>query len=162
MNCDDIRIMISDYIDYELPKEEEGFLFTHLAACSECCEEFKRQNQIQHEVKIHQKDVSEKFEKRIFSSIQGKNKSFTQKWITKPTPAYINYILGIVILVITVFSFIQVSALRYDLHSFQDKYANSVKQIQSKTEQIYFLMNGLPSANVIGEIKNLIVVKAKI
>ena len=74
MNCDDIKMMISDYIDNELQKEKEGFLFTHLASCRDCREEFKLQNQMQHEVKVNQKEVSGKFEERIFNSIERREK----------------------------------------------------------------------------------------
>ena len=76
MNCDNIKMMISDYLDTELPKGEEGFLFTHLATCSDCREDFKQQQLIQHEVKVNQKEVSEKFEERVVDSIELRKKSF--------------------------------------------------------------------------------------
>lgn len=162
MNCDDIKMMISDYIDNELQKEKEGFLFTHLAACSDCREEFKQQNKIQHAVKINQKEISEKFEERIYNSVRKRNTTFAQKWITKPTPVYINYVLAVVIIVITFFSFLQLSSLKYDLNSSQVLYKNSINQIKSKTNQINFIMNSLPTATVTQKIENLVVVKAKI
>jgi predicted anti-sigma-YlaC factor YlaD len=148
MNCEEIKIMISYYIDNELAQEKEGFLFTHLSTCSNCREEFKQQNQIQHEVKIHQKEVSEKFEERVFSSIQQKNKTFTHRWITKPTPAYINYLLGIVILAITVFSFLQLNSLRYDLNNFQERYKSAFEIIQFQTQQINLMMNSIPAVEI--------------
>ncbi len=162
MNCNDIKLMISEYLDNELTKEKEAFLFTHLSSCDECREEFKQQNLIQHEVKINQKEVNEKFEQRVFDSIQNKEQPIIKRWITRPTPVYVNYLLGVVIIVITLFSFLQLSSLRYDLNDYQQSYIESVTEIQSKTNQINFIMNSLPTATVTQKIENIVVVKAKI
>lgn len=150
MNCDDIKLMISEYLDNELTKEKESFLFTHLSSCDECREEFKMQNSIQYEVKIHQKEVSEKFEQKVFDSIQNREKPFIQKWFTKPTPAYINYVLGIVIVVITLFSFLQLNSLRNDLNNFQEKYEVAFDKIQFQAQQINLMMNSIPAVQIIG------------
>lgn len=141
-------MMISDYIDNELLKGEEGFLFTHLANCSECREEFKVQNQIQHEVKIHRKEVSENFEKRVFNSLQQRRKTFAQRWITKPTPVYVNYVLGFVIILITLFSFLQLSSLRYDLNSFRERYEASLQQMNYQASQMFLMMNSMPAVEI--------------
>ncbi len=148
MNCDDIKLMISSYIDNELPKGEEGYLFTHLANCSDCREEFKIQNQIQHEVKLNQKEVRGEFEERIYSSVRERRATFTQRWITKPTPVYINYLLGAVIIVITLFSFLQLSSLRYDLNSFQVRYSNSIQKVSEQTEIVKILLKSLKPIKV--------------
>lgn len=94
MTCDDIRIMIYEYLDGELPKEKEAFLFIHLSNCVECREEFKQQNLIKHEVHIHQKEVSGRFEKRVFDSVKSSNKTFMKNYITRQSPVYFNYMLG--------------------------------------------------------------------
>ncbi|PKL82881.1 MAG: hypothetical protein CVV24_07750 [Ignavibacteriae bacterium HGW-Ignavibacteriae-3] len=148
MNCDEIKMMISDYIDNELQKEKEGYLFTHLAACGECREEFKEQNRIQNEVRINQKEVSEEFEKRVFNSIGEKRKTFAQRWITKPTPVYVNYVLGLVIIVITFFSFIQLNSLRYDLNVFRQRYEASIRQMNYQASQMYLMMNSMPAVEI--------------
>lgn len=150
MSCDNIKMMISDYIDNELPKGEEGFLFTHLANCSDCREEFKIQNQMQHEVKVNQKEVSGKFEERIFNSVRERKQTFARRWITKPTPVYVNYVLGIMIIVITLFSFLQLSSLRYDLNSFQERYESAIDRVQFQTQQINLMMNSIPAVQITG------------
>ena len=141
-------MMISEYIDNELPKGEEGYLFTHLANCSDCREEFKAQNQIQHEVKIYQKEVSAKFEQKVFNSVREKRTTFTQRWITKPVPVYVNYVLGAVLIVITLFSFLQLSSLKYDLNSFQVKYSNSMQKVNEQTEIVKILLKSLKPIKV--------------
>ena len=148
MNCDDIKLMISEYLDNELTKEKEAFLFTHLSSCMDCREEFKIQNSIQHEVKINQKEVNEKFEQRVFDSIQNKEQPFIKRWITRPTPAYINYVLGIVVIVITLFSFLQLSSLRSDLNNFQEKYESAFEKIQFQAQQINLMMSNMPAVQI--------------
>lgn len=148
MNCDDIKLMISEYIDNELTKEKEAFLFTHLSSCLDCREEFKVQNQIQNEVKKNQKEVSERFERRVFDSIQKKEQHLIKRWITKPTPAYINYALGIVVILITLFSFLQVSSLRKDLNNYQEMYSSSIKQTGEQAEMIKILLKSLPPIRI--------------
>jgi len=150
MNCDEIKLMISEYLDNELPKQKEVFLFTHLSSCTNCREEFKQQDQIQHEVKIHQKEVSDKFEQRIYKSIQNREKTSAQRWITKPTPIFINYLLAIVIVLITIFSFYQLGSLRYDLNNFQERYESALNRIQFQTQQINLMMNSMPAVQITG------------
>jgi predicted anti-sigma-YlaC factor YlaD len=140
--------MISAYIDNELPKGEEGFLFTHLANCGDCREEFKAQALIDHEVKINQKEVSENFEARIFNSVRERKNTFAQRWITKPTPVYVNYLLSAVILLIMLFSFIQISSLRQDLNLFQARYEASLRQMNYQASQMYLMMNSMPAVEI--------------
>lgn len=148
MNCDDIKLMISEYLDGELVKEKEAFLFTHLSACGDCREEFKIQNSIQHQTKINQREVSDRFEKKLFSTIENRNKTFAHRWITKPTPVYINYLLGIIVIAITLFSFLQTASLRNELYAFQMRYENSLQQINYQAMQMYNMMNSLPAVEI--------------
>lgn len=148
MNCDEIKLMISEYLDGELVKEKEAFLFTHLSSCGECREEFKIQNSIQHQTKLHQREVTDRFEKRLFSTIENRNKTFAHRWITKPTPVYINYLLGVIVIAITLFSFLQTTSLRNELYAFQLRYENSLQQINYQSMQMYNMMNSLPAVEI--------------
>lgn len=148
MNCDDIKLMISEYLDGELCKEKEAFLFTHLSSCGDCREEFKIQNSIQHQTKINQMEVSEKFEKKLFSGIEKEEKTFAHRFITKPTPVYINYLLGAIVIAITLFSFMQTASLRNELFAFQMRYENSLQQINYQSMQMYNMMNSLPAVEI--------------
>jgi len=148
MNCEDIKLVISDYLDGEFSKEQESFLFTHLASCSDCREDFKIQSSIQHTTKTNMKEVPESFEKKLFAGIEKEEKTFANRWITKPTPVYFNYILGVVILALTLFSFYQISTLRYDLNVFQSRYETSLQQINYQSMQMYNMMNSLPAIEI--------------
>lgn len=78
MNCDEIKYMISDYLDGELSKEKESFLFTHLSKCTDCREDFKVQNSIQNQTKTNMKEVPESFEKKLFAGIEAEERSFAK------------------------------------------------------------------------------------
>lgn len=148
MNCNNIEHMISEYLDNELPKEKEGLFFTHLSTCSNCREEFRLQNLIQHEVNIYQKEVSTLLDERVFSTIQEKNKSFTKRFIHRQTPAYINYALGILIVVITIISFFQLGVLKNELDSFKDRYETALERIHYQKQQINLMMNNMPAVQI--------------
>lgn len=148
MNCDNIKLMISEYLDGELSKERESFLFTHLSSCGDCREEFKIQNSIQNQTKINQKEVSGDFEKKLFAEIEKQEKTFAHRFITKPTPVYINYLLGLIVVAITLFSFMQTASLRNELYAFQMRYENSLQQINYQSMQMYNMMNSLPAVEI--------------
>lgn len=150
MNCDDIKLMISEYLDDELPKGKDIILFTHLSGCTECREEFKHQNLIQHTVKLNRREVSGRLEQRIFNSIQNE-KRISVKWIARPVPAYINYILGLIIVLITLFSFMQVSSLRYDLNDIRARYDTAIDRIQYQSRQMDLIMNNVPAVRITGQ-----------
>jgi len=148
MNCEDIKLMISEYLDGELIKEKESFLFTHLSSCVDCRDEFKLQNTIQHQTKINQKEVSGSFERNLFAEIEKQEKTFAHRFITKPTPVYINYLLALLVVAITLFSFIQTASLRNELYAFQMRYETSLQQINYQSMQMYNMMNSLPAIEI--------------
>jgi len=151
MNCDGIKLMISEYLDDALLKEKEVLLFTHISICANCREEFKQQNLIQHTVKINQRDVPGRLEDRIFDSIRhGENKQ-QYRWFAKPVPAYINIILGIVLVIIVLFSYLQVSSLRYDLNDIKVRYDTALERIQYQSQQMNLLMNNAPAVKITGQ-----------
>jgi hypothetical protein len=147
MNCHEINIMISEYLDNELTKEREGFLFTHLSSCSDCREELKKQLQIQHQVKLNQKEVSSRFEERIFYSMSNK-KHHSPKIFAKPLPAYISYALGFVVVLISLFSYLQINQLTRDLNIFANRYEQTIQQMNYQASQMNLMMNSMPAVNI--------------
>lgn len=150
MSCNDIKIMINEYLDNELPKGKDGVLFTHLSTCSECRDEFRQQNLIQHELMLHKLKVPDSLEERIFNSIKQRNRVSPSVMLAKPIPVYISYILGIVILTLMIFSYFQISALRYEVNIFQDNYESAMERIQIQTQQMNLIMNNMPAVQITG------------
>lgn len=141
MNCEEIKIMIYEYLDGELPKGKEAFLFTHMAGCSDCREEFKQQSLIKNEVQINRKDVPVNFENRVFDSIKSNNKTFIQKYVTKQIPVYFNYMLGGIIIIIVLLSFLQIGSLRADLNDFKGKYEAALFEYKFQSNRLSTIMN---------------------
>lgn len=141
-------MLISDYLDGEITKEKEAYLFTHLASCTNCREEFKVQSKIQHQVQLNQKEVNDKFEQRLYTSIHDKQKTFHSNWLTKQSPVYVSYILGLLVLAVTVISFLQVNSLSNELNVFQRRYEASIQQINYQSLQMYQLMNSMPAVEI--------------
>lgn len=147
--------MISEYLDNELPKGKEGVMFTHLSICQECREEFRQQNLIQHSIKAGMKKVPEKLEEHIYQSIRSKDRKPAGTVFIRPVPAYVSYILSIVILVLMLFSYLQINALRYDLHSFQGRYDNALERIQIQSQQMNIMMSNMPAVKIDGNTARL-------
>jgi predicted anti-sigma-YlaC factor YlaD len=151
MNCVEIKLTISEYLDNELSKEKEIVFFTHISGCPDCREEFKHQNLIQHTIKLHQHEVTSRLEQKIFNSLKQEKKSSIYKWIALPVPVYINCILGMVIIIIALFSFLQLSALRNDLSDIRAKYHTALEGIQYQSQQMDLLMSNMPAVKIIGQ-----------
>ncbi|MGA7720959.1 MAG: zf-HC2 domain-containing protein [Ignavibacteriaceae bacterium] len=151
MKCDEIKLMISEYLDDELSKEKEIMLFMHISGCPDCREEFKHQNLIQHTVKLHQHEVSDRLEQKIFNSIKDEKKSSVYKLINSPVPVYINFILGLVIVIIALFSFLQLTSLRNDLNDINAKYNTALEGIQYQSQQIDLMMSNMPAVKITGQ-----------
>jgi predicted anti-sigma-YlaC factor YlaD len=133
--------MIQEYLDGDLQKEKEAFLFTHLSSCPECREEFKQQNLIKTEVQIHQKEVSGKFEQRLFDSLKSSNHTFIQRYITRRSPVYFSYMLGGVIIAVILLSILQIGSLRADLNDFKGKYEAALFEYKAQTNKMNSIIN---------------------
>ena len=146
MDCEQINLMISEYLDNELDKGKEGILFSHLSKCSECREEVETQNLIQNKIKLHQKEVSERFEEKIYSSI--KNKMHVQAPVAKRAYIYSSYTLAFVVSVIALISFLMFSSIKSDLNKLEQKYGAAVERIQFQNQQLNLMMRNMPAVQI--------------
>lgn len=142
MNCDEIKLMISEYLDNELLKEKETFLFTHLFSCDGCREEFKVQNQIQNEVKKNQKEVSEKFEQRVFDSIANKKSESVPRNTARSV--FISSSIAAIVIFLIAFSLF----LFFQMSNYSKQLETATKQMSQQTELIRVLMHNVPAVQV--------------
>lgn len=154
MKCEDINLMISEYLDDELPKEKEGYLFTHFSTCSECREEFKQQIRIQNEIILNRKKVPEHLESRVLYSIEKKNTDIIKKHLAG-LPATLSYVLAIVVVIIAIFSFYQIQSLKTDLGNFQERYESAIERIEFQNHQMNLMMSNMPSVQISGNPEEL-------
>ena len=148
MNCNDIHIMIYEYLDNELTQEKEGVLFTHISTCLSCRQEFKVQSKIQNEVALHMKKVPAKLEERIFESIENRSAATQIIRHTRSVPVYLNFALGIIIIAFALFSFFQISSLKNDVNTFREGYQIAMERMQYQTQQMSLYMNNMPAVQV--------------
>lgn len=141
MQCEKTMMMINDYIDGELEKEKEAFLFSHIAECHSCREEFKQQSKIKHEVIINQKEVSPQFEERIFRAIKRKETTSIKKYFNRQSPNYFSYMLGGIVILILLWSLHQIGTLRADLDEFKGKYEAALFEYNSQSKRLNFLIS---------------------
>lgn len=104
MSCEKIELMISLYLDDELTKEEESYLFTHLNTCTNCRDEFKRQNIIQSKVVSGEIDVRNDTDMKIFQKI-GERKHSVLKIIIGQSK--ITYALAAVLIIMAITAVLQ-------------------------------------------------------
>src|ERR1035437_8466221 len=151
MNCDDIKMMISEYFDNQLPKGKESFLFTHLSTCGDCRIEFILQNRIQHEVKINQKDVSERLEEKVFATITKKSQEKISLTFRNRMLVSISYTAAIVFIIVATFFFVQSINYRQEIKTISERL-----DIQEKMFKKYYNSNQ-PDENAINVQKAIIV-----
>lgn len=147
MNCSEINIMINRYSDGELTKGEEGALFMHLAACSECRDEFKILGRIQNEFLLEQQEVPESVEKRIFDSVKNSHKSFAPGFFAREIPAYYFYAVTVLIVISSFIVYREIREMKYSIDE-------KVEHINFQQQQINSLIEGMPAVKVRAVVSN--------
>jgi predicted anti-sigma-YlaC factor YlaD len=154
MNCDDIKIMIYEYLDGELPKEKEAFLFTHMANCVKCREEFKQQNLIKHTVQINQKEVSVKFEERLFKAVAGTKMKSMAPVSGIGIKTRVSYAVAVLLLVTSIILFSEGAGYKQQLQ-------NVSYRIEEQNKLIKALFNSIPFDENAVNVQKPIIVSAK-
>jgi predicted anti-sigma-YlaC factor YlaD len=150
MNCDAIQILISEYLDNELPPEKEGSLFTHLAGCQECRKEFRDQGLIHNQVQLHMHKIPGELEEKMYNSIKNRNAVFSLNRIVRPAPVYISYGLGFAIIILMIFSFLQIYSLKNDVSALRNGYHAAMERVQYQNQQMNLMMNTMPAVQISG------------
>jgi len=135
MSCSKIETMISSYLDNELPKEEEAFLFTHISSCPECREEFKKQNLINHKIQSRQIEVPPELDSRIFDTLKGRKSPAVLPSAGRPVLSYLNYFLSAVIVMLIIFSIVQLTQ--------NANYQTQLRNVETQIEKQNKLINSL-------------------
>jgi predicted anti-sigma-YlaC factor YlaD len=141
MNCTEKITMIHSYLDGELPKSEEPVLFTHLANCPHCRDEFKLLGTIQNEFLSAQEEFPPALENRIFSSIRAHRTSFFSTYVARGVPAYVFYLSTIVVVVTSFYLYGEVSDMKNNI-------AKKSEQIEFQQIQLNSLLESMPAAKV--------------
>ncbi len=152
MNCDKNKELIQLYIDGELEKEKEAYVFTHLSGCEECRSFFRTLAAIT--ANIHKEEFPNELETRIFNSINAKETKRENKFFRKVFIRTISYAAALFLLAASLFLYQQAN-------DYKNEVINMNRQIQSQTQMIDLLYNTMPPTVVRAKFDHEIIIKTK-
>ncbi len=152
MNCDKNKELIQLYVDGELDREKEAYIFTHLSGCNECRLFFRTLNTIS--LNIRKEEFPNELETRIFNSLIEKETKLKNKFFTKAFVRAVSYAAALFLLVASIFLYGQVND--YKLIT-----VGMNQQIKSQAQTIDLLYNTLPPTVVQAKFNHEIIVRAK-
>lgn len=149
----ELREMIDLYFDNEMKKENETVLFEMLAQSTEAREYFSNLHRLSKEISAADIEFPAVLEEKIFNSL--KEKKNTGSFLNYRVTRVMAYAAVIVIIIAGLFIFNEASHYRKELITLN-------KKISNQNETIQQLYNSIPSAVVVANRKDEIIVKAKL
>jgi hypothetical protein len=144
--------MINSYLDGELERSSESFLFAQLSENDEAREYFKNLSNLKKAVKNSFEEFPEELDTRILKSINSKNSSEIK--IFSRQRVFIGFSIAALIILI-IFS----SYLFFNISSYNKKVEKLSQKVISQSRTIEMLYNSLPGIEVEAILKNAIVIK---
>ena len=96
MNTEQLMIMINEFVDGELPKEKEAFLFTELSNDEVAREYFKKVNSLKLITKEQAEAFPAQLDSKILNEIKNKTSYFSLANLKANAVSYLSYIILIV------------------------------------------------------------------
>ena len=155
MDCEKYKYLIQEFHDGELDKGKEAFIFTHLSTCSECRDFFSSLNTLSLAASEENTEFPSLLETRIFYSIDQKNTGNNILWVNKKVPAYVLYLLSVVIIAMGFYLFKSTTEYRNELHE-------AVQIVKQKDKEMQLIMNSLDEIKVESRFDNEIIIKAEL
>lgn len=154
MNDEKLEVMINEFLDGELPKEKENYLFTALGNDEEAREYFKKLNSIKLVVSDSAEDFPSSLEESIFTELKTTHKKSQNTFFAKNRVSFLTYALTVLILIMSYFF--------YDQYNYQkDQLEIAQKQMNQQEQLIEFIMNNqLPPVTVEPDSENEIIIQA--
>jgi len=144
--------MINSYLDGELEKSSESFLFTQLAINAEAREYFRHLNSLKTVVEESIGEFPEELDAKILKSISSENSSAI-KLISRER-AYAGFFIAASIILLIISSY-----LFFNISSYNEKVDELSRKVVIQTRTIQMLYNSLPGIEVEATINNAIIVK---
>lgn len=137
----ELEMMINEFIDGELDKSKEGFLFTQLSMDENLREYFKKCSSLKNEFQKLNEEFPSSLDSKILNSLTSienpKRVNSTQNNIQK----YSGYLFVVILLLVSIF-FINESRI----NSIQLE--RTVRQIENQEQMIKLLINSIPAAEI--------------
>lgn len=157
MNIDDLKMMVSEYIDGELKKEKEPILFTALSDNEELREFFKNMQSIKTVVDDSTEEFPQELEERIFYSIGEKEKKsfFGLDFLKGNRLGFLAYSFSVLLMFLTFYFY-------FETKEYKHKVDNIMNTINRQNKTIEILMDSrLPDAIIPTDYINEVIVKPK-
>lgn len=116
MNCEKYQMLIQEFNDGELEKGKESLIFTHLSQCSECRDFMKGLNQLNLFAQEEVKEFPSILDEKIFRAIEKREMKMQSNIFTRRVPAYVSYMLGVIIVLVSIYFFNSTNEYRRELH----------------------------------------------
>lgn len=152
MKDNKLEEMINSYLDGELERSRESFLFTQLAGNDEAKEYFKHLSNIKSVVEGSFEEFSEELDARILKSINSENSSGIKIFSRQRVFIGISIAASILLLIISSYLFFYIS-------SYSEKVDELSRKVIIQSRTIEMLYNSLPAVEVEATLKNAIIIK---
>ena len=151
---ENLKKIINEFLDGELPKEKENYLFTALGNNDEAREYFKKINSIKMAVLQTKEEFPSELEESIFTKLKNSKSKPVFSILSKNRFSFITYSLIIILFATGYFFFNEYNYQKTELEL-------AKKQLKQQEELINVVMtNQLPPVTVEPEFENEIVVQA--
>ncbi|MFA7289108.1 MAG: hypothetical protein WC055_09530 [Melioribacteraceae bacterium] len=141
MTNEELEIMINEFVDGELDKSKEGYLFTQLSK-NDCLREyFKKCGIIKNEFQKSNEKFPFSFDAKILNSLREADIKTTPHYSQNYIQKYLVYLLVIVMVAISVY-FIKESQIN------SKQLERTVMQVENQEKMIKLLINSIPSAEI--------------
>ena len=141
MKIDELEIMINEFLDGELDKSKEGFLFTQLSLDENFREYFKKHTSLRNEFQNLNEEYPSSLDSEILNSLIKIKPSKEVYSFQNNVAKYSGFLVAIILLILSIF-YINESRI----NSIQLE--RTIKQVENQEQMIELLINSIPAAEI--------------
>jgi predicted anti-sigma-YlaC factor YlaD len=153
MNCVKNKEMIQLYVDDEMEKSKEPYIFDHLANCEECRLFFRALNVVSSS--LVKEEFPPELEKRIFTSLIEKERKGKNKFLKRIFLPAFSYTAAFIILLAGILFYLKMNEYRREIEVIN-------QQVKYQSQTIELLYNSLSPTVVHASYDHQIIIKAKL
>ncbi len=141
MKNDELEIMINEFLDGELDKSKEGFLFTQLSLDENFREYFKKHTSLKNEFQNLNEEYPSSLDSEILNSLIKIKPSKEVYSFQNNVAKYSGFLVAVILLILSIF-YINESRI----NSIQLE--RTIKQVENQEQMIKLLINSIPAAEI--------------
>ncbi|MDX9924269.1 MAG: hypothetical protein RBS48_05845 [Ignavibacteriaceae bacterium] len=141
MKIDELEIMINEFLDGELDKSKEGFLFTQLSLDENFREYFKKHTSLRNEFQNLNEEYPSSLDSEILNSLIKIKPSKEVYSFQNNVAKYSGFLVAVILLILSIF-YINESRI----NSIQLE--RTIKQVENQEQMIKLLINSIPAAEI--------------